>query len=381
MDALILSCGTGGGHDSAGKAILEELKLRGHNAVMMNPYELRSGRLVDRINGAYIFAAQKAPWLFGIVYGIGHLYRKLPFRSPVYYANRKMAGVLNEYLKANRFDVIIMPHLFPAEIITNMKNCGYELPITIFVATDYTCIPFTEETDCDAYVIPGAELTDSFSRRGIPKDKIHTLGIPVGSSYAKKETMNEARARMGLDPNKKYILVTGGSMGGGKIKKAIRLLKESVEASDNTELIVVCGTNERLYDSLKKECSPKVHIIGYTNDMAGYMRAADIFVTKPGGLSSSEAAVSGVPIIHTAAIPGCETFNMRYFYECGMSESWDLSKKGLYEALKRLCDERVRHSMVSNQQRISNPNAAREICELAEDLSKRKMANEQTKVF
>lgn len=381
MDALILSCGTGGGHDSAGKAILEELKLRGHNAVMMNPYELRSERLVNRINGSYIFAAQKAPWLFGIVYGIGHLYRKLPFRSPVYYANRNMAAVLGEYLKTNHFDAIIMPHLFPAEIITNMKSAGYELPVTIFVATDYTCIPFTEETDCDAYVIPGAELSDSFSKRGIPKEKLYPIGIPVGCSYAKKETMMEARTRMGLDPNKKYILVTGGSMGGGKIKKAIRLLKENVKASENTELIVVCGTNKSLYEHLMKEPSPKVHIIGYTNDMAGYMRASDIFVTKPGGLSSTEASVSGVPILHTAAIPGCETFNMRYFKERRMSEIWNLSKKGLHEALKMLNNESVHHSMVSNQQRFSDPYAARKICELAEDLSKRKTANEQTKVF
>ena len=83
MDALILSCGTGGGHDSAAKAIVEELHMRGHHAVMLNPYTLRSQSLARRINGAYISMVQNTPRLFGAVYTAGELYRKLPIRARV----------------------------------------------------------------------------------------------------------------------------------------------------------------------------------------------------------------------------------------------------------------------------------------------------------
>ena len=77
-------------------------------------------------------------------------------------------------------------------------------------------------------------------------------------------------------------------------------------------------TNE-MYDELVRKALPGVKVIGFTSDMAEYMKAADLFVTKPGGLSSTEAAVCGIPLIHVAPIPGCETYNARFFSGCGMS--------------------------------------------------------------
>lgn len=114
MDALILTCGTGGGHNAAASAIAEELTRRGHRAVILNPYTLKSGRLAERIDRAYISLAQRAPTVFGAVYCAGELYNKLPCRSPVYFINRKMIPVMEEYLSRESFDVVIMTHLFPA---------------------------------------------------------------------------------------------------------------------------------------------------------------------------------------------------------------------------------------------------------------------------
>ena len=154
MNVLILSCGTGGGHNAAGAAVQKQLQKQGHQVVMINPYQLKSNRLAGVIDKVYIGLVQKNSTLFGFVYRLGELYRRLPFPSPVYYINRKMAYILQEYLLRHPADVIITPHLYPAEIITNMKKMGMEVPPSIFVATDYACIPFTEETDCDDVVIP-----------------------------------------------------------------------------------------------------------------------------------------------------------------------------------------------------------------------------------
>ena len=147
MDALILSCGTGGGHDAAGKAVYEEMRRRGHHVTMLNPYTIKSTRLSNRINRIYISIVQHMPKAFGVIYMIGNLYRRLPFRSPVYFVNRAMNSVMKEYFAEHHFDIVIMPHLFPAEIMTNMKLHGMDIPKTMFIATDYVCIPFTEETD------------------------------------------------------------------------------------------------------------------------------------------------------------------------------------------------------------------------------------------
>lgn len=104
MDALILTCGTGGGHNSAAKAVKEEMERRGHHVHLMNPYMLRSMALTRAIDGLYIFIAKRMPRFFGVIYNIGEAYRRLPGHSPVYGANHRAARCLNDYLK----EIILM---------------------------------------------------------------------------------------------------------------------------------------------------------------------------------------------------------------------------------------------------------------------------------
>ena len=117
----------------------------------------------------------------------------MPWRSTVFFVNAQMVPVMDKYLKENKYDAILMPHLFPAEMVTQMKAKGINLPPTIFVATDYVWTPFTEETNCDAYVIPSRHVRYDFLRRGIPEEKIKSLGIPVRKEFAKKVSKEEAR--------------------------------------------------------------------------------------------------------------------------------------------------------------------------------------------
>lgn len=179
MNILILSCDTGAGHNTTGLAVLEELKRRGYCAEMKDPFQLSHSLIARNIGSFYVKLVQKFPHLFGIAYHLGMIVTKMPFLSPVYYANGKMAGHMEDYLKRHLADVVVAPHLYPAEILTYMKNHGMSCPKLLFIATDYACIPFTEETDCDYYVIPHKSLESSFIGRGIPKDKIMPLGIPV----------------------------------------------------------------------------------------------------------------------------------------------------------------------------------------------------------
>ena len=369
MDALILSCGTGGGHDSAAKAVIEAMSMRGHRAEMLNPYTLKSDRLANGIDKTYIATARKAPHAFGAVYKIGDLYRGLPFHSPVYLANHRMNAVLQEYISEHHFDVVIMTHLFPAEIFTNMKRHGMAVPKMIFVATDYVCTPFTEETECNAYVIPTEDLAADFISRGIPKEKIYPFGIPTHSKFAVGETRNAVKQRLGLEEDKKYILITGGSMGGGKIEKAITRIRSYFANREDIGLIIICGSNRALYDKLNARPDPRITVVGYTDDMASFMKASNLFITKPGGLSSTEAAVCGVPVFHTSPIPGCESYNARYFSERGMSIYGEITSDTLCAINEILNNEGISSSMVVCQKKHINPCAADKICELAENLA------------
>lgn len=367
MDALILSCSTGGGHNAAGAAIKEELEARGHHVTMMDPYELVSHKLATEIGNVYVKMVQRTPKMFGFVYSIASLVRKMPGKSPVYYANIAVAKKLRDYFEQHHVDVIVMPHLYPAELTTYLKRTGDKLPLTVFVATDYTCIPFTEETDCDYYVIPGEEHIAEFIKRGIPEEKILPFGIPVSASFDAHTDQRQAKRELGLEENCRYILLTGGSIGAGHIDQTIRiLLKQFQENGLDRKLIVICGNNERLYRKLSRLHNDQLLLLRKTKQMALYMRACDLFISKPGGLSSTEAAVVQVPYIHITPIPGCETKNMRYFSKKGMSMAVRYPQISLAKTVEKLSNTKNIQKMQRSQQNGIPQDARRCICDWIE---------------
>ncbi len=318
MEALILSCSTGGGHNAAAGALQEALSQRGHHVCVADPYEERKAGLGKAVGNLYVKLVQKAPHAFGVVYQIGDLYRRLPFRSPVYLANKWMIKTVEHMLKEHPVDVVIMPHLYPAEILTGMKNRGISLPMTVFVATDYACIPFTEETDCDFYVVPGPDLQKDFKKRGIPERKIRPFGIPVKPAFYQPLSKKEALMALGLNPGKKYLLLTGGSIGAGHLEAVIDQILGYMAFHDCYELLVFCGNHKALYDRLLERKMTHVQVMMSTDQMDLYVKGADVLLTKPGGLSSTEAAIAGIPLMHLPPIPGCEQLNMLYFSGKGM---------------------------------------------------------------
>ena len=106
-------------------------------------------------------SSKRRPDFSGLFYKLGMVASRLLKKSPVYYINGRMAKYLDGYLREHPVDVLIMPHLYPAETITYMKRKGMKLPLTVAVMTDYTCIPFWEETDCDYYVLPHEALKNA----------------------------------------------------------------------------------------------------------------------------------------------------------------------------------------------------------------------------
>lgn len=365
MDTLILSCGTGGGHNSACTAIEQEMLSRGHTAKTLNPYLLKGERTAAMIDKAYTSLAQKAPALFGGIYRLGDAYRHLPVSSPVYHLNKLMADEVEKYLGENHFDAIVMTHLYPAEIITGMKRKGKKVPTSYFIATDYTCIPFTEETDCDYYIIPSEELRGEYIKRGVPEGKIYPLGIPVKKEFYLKEEKSAVRKRLGLEQDKTYILLAGGSIGAGQIQKIVSTLVEYYDRK-TAELIVVCGSHAELYRSMIEKYADECTVLAFTDKMADYIKACDLFVSKPGGLSSTEAAVAGAPLIHVTPIPGCETDNMRFFERRGMSLAVYDFKTQLTDACDRLLFGGEREVQRQNQLRSIPPLASANICGLIE---------------
>ena len=192
-------------------------------------------------------------------------------------------------------------------------------------------------------------------------EKLLPWGIPVREKFGRRLDRKKAREICQLPQDGLIYLVMSGSMGFGKIQ--IFVLELARRLKENEEIVVICGNNKKLEETLKRELrrDRRVRILGFTEQVAEYMEACDVIFTKPGGLSSTEAAVSRIPIIHTNPIPGCENRNLEFFEERHMS----IGRRSFFGQLragqKILEKERLRREMIRAQEINSKPMATEKI--------------------
>ncbi len=320
MKILLLSCSTGEGHNHCALAVKEALETRGHEAEFLdmlhmfgNPGPLSFDKLLNTIS-------TKAPEMFGLMYHAGEMYSATGVTSPVYLANIRHAGQLGEFIEKNGFDAVVCSHLFPMETLTYMRRRDAKFTVRCYgILSDYACIPFLKETALDRYFLPHEDVLGECVLAGIPARWLCVTGMPVAHKFLEPMTQAEARAQLGLPLDKKIYLVMTGGIGCGD---AVTLCDSILRVPDeDTLLCVLPGRNEELRAALQERygAGGSVLAVPFTDKVAVYMHAADVLLSKAGGISSSEAAALGVPLVHTMAIPGVETLNAQFFAARGMS--------------------------------------------------------------
>lgn len=343
MKAVILPTETGQGHNSASRAIKEYLQSQGCETVIADVLKSRKKETSEKVSSAYTTVTTHAPWLFKIAYDLGDFISSPKHHSPIYYANSLYAGELYQKLNEMKPDVIICPHIFSAQVITFIrKKYGYKTP-AVGLVTDYTCSPFWEETRLDSYIIGSAELIDEFVHKGMPREKLYPLGIPVEARYKTERDQQGARRELAITAEK-VVLIMGGSMGFGKIPQIAEALHS---AEPETLIVAVCGSNASLYKKVKD--LPNVLALQYTRNVDRLLDAADILLTKPGGLSMTEAATKRIPIVFTCPIPGCESVNSDFFVSLGMALSAKTPRLAAEAASSLLRDAAARERMICCQ--------------------------------
>ena len=354
---LILSCGTGGGHNSAAKAILEELLSQGLEADFMEYLEIINSNLKDKVNEIYLKSTNNEGKTFKVAYKLGEIYQKTNIKSPVYGLNQLNKNKLYDYIKRNGYEYIITTHLFAAQALTAIKK-EHRINFTA-VATDYVCIPFWRETNPDFMITPSDELKSSFINQGVKENKLIPLGIPVKRAYSEDYDINECKKKVGLDINKRYVLLLTGSMGFGNVEEIVDELKNNIK---DINLIVACGTNKELYEKLNKK--DNVIPLEFTENIDLYMKSSDIILSKPGGLTTTEIAVLGKPFIHTMPIPGCENYNADFFESHKMSlKCMNISE--IVESTKLLLENKdLCRELVENQRKYMNRNSCKDLVNL-----------------
>lgn len=357
MRILILSCNTGQGHNSAGMAVQEELERRGIPCAMKDALSFARGNSSRTISGAYIGMATKAPAAFGGLYRLGDLISSSRWKSPVYFANARYAKPLKAYIESGGFTAVITPHLFPAETLTCLRRGGLSIPCYA-IATDYTCIPFWEETELDGYFLPHEDLIPEFEKKRLPRKKLIPTGLPVSGRYLEPVDRREARERLGLPADAPIFLVMTGSMGFGNVLSLSQSLL--LASTEPAKIVILTGNNEPLKAQIDRDFAgeSRVTTIPFTRDVPLYMAACDVLLTKPGGLTSTEAAVLGVPLVHTRPIPGCETKNARFFSSRGLSLFAEEPEEAAAAAARLAADPDLREQMRRRQRETIPHDAA-----------------------
>jgi len=365
MKILILSCNTGGGHNSAAKAIKEAFDEKNHQCIIEDALAFGGQAASDLVCDGYLGMVKRTPKLFGEIYKMGSAHKTLGdnLKSPIYVINKVYADALDEYIKENAFDAIICVHIFPLEALTHLKR-KHNLKIPVyFVATDYEYVPLLNETLPDVIFAPHADSVYSYVEKNIPAKKIIPTGIPVSKRITSPIDKAEARKQLGFSENEKAVLVMCGSMGFGSVLDTAKLIYQKTDS--NTKVVVITGNNKRLYRKFEKEFEDKSRLVllGFTDQVPLYMSACDLLLTKPGGLSSTEALVRGIPMIHTSPIPGCETENADFFQQHHLALCAKTSEEAAKMTVQLLKDDFLRNQILEAQKHYRYSDSAQKIAE------------------
>lgn len=354
MKILVLSCNTGGGHNACAKYIEKEFRDNNIECNFKNYLELIGDKASSIVEKLYLDSTKGNGTVFKRIYRLGELYNKSNIKSPIYLANKLVKSKLYNYIIENNYDLIICTHLFPSMALTEIKR-EHDIKF-INVATDYECIPFWDETNPDYFVIPCDLLKDGFIKKGFKKEILLPLGIPVASSFK--------NIKVSKSQTKENVLITSGSMGFGKMQD---LIKELLSEFSNTNFIVVCGNNEKLFNELSKLDNPNLILKGYVNNMNEYMQKSSVIITKPGGLTTSEVATINKPLIHMMPIPGVENYNANFFEENKMSLKANNIEEVISSLKLLLNSKKLQNEMVKNQKKIINQNSCADLVKFVKE--------------
>lgn len=328
----MLSCNTGEGHNSTAGAIREVLVSRGVECEIIDVLSTCiSPKFSKFISNWHTRIYKYAPKLWDVSYRASDRLQQEMVQSIAPDDRKNLRDIqvlgakkLRALLERGNFDAVVCVHVFSGMMMSEVRAGGLQIPC-FFVATDYTCSPLVDQCDADAYLIPAADLTEEFVLDGLPREKLVPTGIPTRQEFYSFVPKEKARAALDLPAEGMVVLMMCGSMGCGPMKKIAKKLSERLP--QGTTLVAFCGRNEKLLEDLQELGAPNLRPMGYTTEIPLYMDAADMILTKPGGLSSTEAANKHLPMVLINAVGGCEDRNYRYFLTHGYALGGDESRE------------------------------------------------------
>lgn len=340
MRVIILSASIGGGHMSAANAINDYLAQKGIHTKVVDTLEYISHILNKTISETYFLILKRSPQLWKMMYKTSN--HSIPNKI-ISSSNRLICKKMIPLIENFHADVVISTHPFATEMISKLKKSNkINIPL-ICVMTDYAPHLTWISSKVDAYVVSNDHMISSMKNMGVNPSAIYPFGIPVRKEFFIRRDKNLLLKELGLSSDLPIILVMSGSDGLTNIEKIYATL-QSLTA--NCQIVVITGKNLKLYERMKSlvnesknkkygeistffKMKNKDHksggyikstkLIYFTSEVSKYMQVADLLITKPGGLTISEALACDLPMILFDAIPGQEVENAKFLLKRNMA--------------------------------------------------------------
>ncbi len=316
---LILTASAGAGHLVAARAVADALRARlPEREIDVIDVLQHSTRLFRTIYArGYIEMVNRLPSLMGYLYrttdgpcdGLGE-------RARVMFQNLSNRAFERELIR-RRPALIINTHFLPAEIVARLRR-AHRLDCPQFVVTtDFETHHIWMQEPSERYYTATRRAKAYLHGCGVCEERIFVSGIPVRRGFGAHGDRDDIRRREGLDRERPLVLLLCGGFGVGPTRGLFRQL---LAMEDDVQIVAVAGRNELLRMDLERQASVSrkaVRVLGFSDRMHEWMTVADLLVSKPGGLTASEALVSGLPMVIVHPIPGPERRNSDYLLEKG----------------------------------------------------------------
>ncbi len=342
------------GHHNATLAIEKAIHILEPSAEVLNINAFNyTNPLAEKItNSIYMGIIKVAPKIWDYLYDNPKIVKRIEkAKKNIHKANSPKLKKLFDKFNP---DLVICTQAFPCGMVAAYKlTYGSSLPL-IAVLTDYVPHSYWIYDNVDYYITPSEDVSRRLVNKGVSAAKVKSLGIPFDPNFSEPLDKEKIMRKFKLNPGIPTVLIMGGGQGLGPIKTIVRVMEK---AKGDIQEIVVTGTNEKLYKALKrriKRYKKRIMLFGYAQHINELMHAADIVVSKPGGVTTSEVLAKGKPMIIIKPLPGQEANNTKYLIEKGAAIKLDDPKK-----INLIIDEL-----------INNPHKLNRLSEVARSISK-----------
>ena len=321
---LIFYAKYGGGHYSVAKSIKEELEENYSDSVSVEIIDCMEyiNKVINKLTiTAYKEMTKKFPWAWNKIYsnsqkGVMSVISKD--------SNKIMAHKLNILIQKIDPDIIISSHPFSTQMCTYLKKKNKLKAKIANILTDFESHEqwLVGKEFVDYFFVAHEGMKKALINQGIDPNKIYATGIPVSLRFYKKYNKADIYNEFELSENKDTVLFfAGGEFGLGK-KSTFDIFENLAKNFNNIQIIAVAGKNKKMnhiFNDIvnKYQKQDSIKVLEFTNKVPELMSISKLVITKPGGITSSEALISKLPLLIINPIPGQEEANAKYLEDNG----------------------------------------------------------------